>query len=143
MKAEDLAIFIAIDDIYPDLPTPRGRWWTQRRAGRRELARRILAAVEPNDEMIDRMVVAFDNYGKDVANHQLLIDVARRDGPRCFWHHHRPDLKCSDDLSVEHLIPRSKGGSDDHRNLVLSCTTHNSARRDMSVEDFIAKGLKQ
>ena len=141
MKTEDLAIFIAIDDIYADLLKPRGRWWTHLRAGQRELARLILAAIEPSDEMIDKMVVAFDNYGKAVADHRMLIDVARRDGPHCFWHSHRIDIHCSDDLSVEHLIPRSRGGSNDLPNLVLACKTHNSRRGAMSVEDFIAEGF--
>ena len=141
MKPSDLAIYVAIGDIYDDLETPRGRRWMLSVAGRRELARRVLAVIEPGDEMVSKIGQCFDNYGKRRKELQQLIDVAKRDGPRCCWRCHRPEIKCSEDLTVEHIIPRSRGGSDDLRNLWISCKTHNSRRGDMSVEDFVDKGL--
>ena len=39
-------------------------------------------------------------------------------------------------LQVEHLIPKSRGGSDRISNLVLACETCNSAKGDRTAEEF-------
>ena len=41
-----------------------------------------------------------------------------------------------DDYVVDHLIPVSKGGSDDPDNLMLSCHPCNATKRDKLLEDF-------
>ena len=40
-------------------------------------------------------------------------------------------------LEVDHIIPFSKGGSDDFENLVTSCRKCNRQKKDKSVEDFL------
>ena len=139
MKSEDLSIFMAIEDIYHQLPEPRSRHWTASSTGRRDLVKRILSLIEPGDDLIDHIVRCFDNYGKSVSDYRELLDIARRDGPRCFWQPLRPDITCSNDLTVEHLIPQSRGGTDSPHNLVIACRSHNSSRGTLPMEEFIGR----
>lgn len=39
-------------------------------------------------------------------------------------------------VTIDHIVPRSHGGSDNVRNLVPSCKCCNEAKRDLSVEEF-------
>lgn len=41
--------------------------------------------------------------------------------------------------TVDHKIPKSKGGTNDRENLVLACNECNNAKGDRSYEDFIAR----
>jgi hypothetical protein len=50
-----------------------------------------------------------------------------RDGFRCVYCGGSPGR---DNLEIDHLIPRSKGGSDDELNLVTACTKCNSGKSD-------------
>ncbi len=40
-------------------------------------------------------------------------------------------------LTIDHVVPRSKGGSNDIENLVPSCNRCNSNKSDLNSEDFI------
>lgn len=44
----------------------------------------------------------------------------------------------SNSATVEHIIPRSKGGTDDMDNLAMACERCNTRRGCRSVEDFMA-----
>ena len=39
-------------------------------------------------------------------------------------------------VTLDHVIPRSRGGSNDASNLVTACITCNATRRDMPVSEF-------
>ena len=41
-----------------------------------------------------------------------------------------------DPSTIEHVTPKSKGGSDNLDNLVLACKKCNSSKKDKSVEEF-------
>lgn len=43
-----------------------------------------------------------------------------------------------DDATIDHIIPRSKGGTSNRDNLTLACNACNGAKADRSYEDFIA-----
>ncbi|WP_461505339.1 RNA-guided endonuclease IscB, partial [Pseudothermotoga elfii] len=47
--------------------------------------------------------------------------VRVRDRYKCHYADLRPDIPCSEKLTVDHIIPRSKGGTDNPSNLVCSC----------------------
>ena len=47
----------------------------------------------------------------------------------------------TEDLTTDHLIPKSRGGSDDPCNLVLSCAFCNASRKDKGVFEWL--GLKK
>ena len=40
-------------------------------------------------------------------------------------------------VTLDHVKPRSKGGSDDESNLVAACAPCNHAKGDLDVEEFI------
>jgi len=69
-----------------------------------------------------------------------------------FWYLHDARLRlldrdkccvyCGEELSmktasIDHMIPKSKGGSDDDSNLVLSCKACNDAKQDLMPLEFI------
>jgi HNH endonuclease len=59
-----------------------------------------------------------------------VADIWERDGGRCVW--------CSaevwpSDRTVEHLLPRSRGGGDGAHNLLPACRACNRARRSQSA----------
>jgi hypothetical protein len=46
-------------------------------------------------------------------------------------------------LSLDHLTPRSQGGTNDARNLVSACISCNSSRRDRDWRDFAPGGAQE
>lgn len=56
-----------------------------------------------------------------------------RDNSRCaYCNRHVPKKQ----RSLDHVEPRSKGGCDDHWNLVLTCKSCNSQKKDRSLNDY-------
>jgi hypothetical protein len=65
---------------------------------------------------------------------RLLEQVIDRDGPACVW--------CGrelwrEDLTLEHLLPRSRGGRTIAENLVVACRACNRRRRTRPVSAYI------
>ncbi|GLI49099.1 MULTISPECIES: HNH endonuclease [Pseudothermotoga] len=67
--------------------------------------------------------------------------VKIRDNYQCHYKDLRSDIQCSEKLTADHIIPRSKGGTDNPTNLVCCCETHNMAKGNMSYEEFTGKKL--
>lgn len=44
--------------------------------------------------------------------------------------------ECSDDLTLDHVVPRSKGGKNTVSNLVVACRICNEAKANKAVEQF-------
>ena len=73
--------------------------------------------------------------------------VIDRDGKRCFYcrrvtqrlRRSRGGKLPSDTATLDHVIPKSEGGSNDTENLVLACTECNRRR---GTCDFIVFGIK-
>jgi len=62
-----------------------------------------------------------------------VTEIWDRDGGRCVW--------CAAavwprDRTVEHLLPRSRGGSDAHHNLLPACRACNRARRSQAAAAY-------
>lgn len=59
---------------------------------------------------------------------------------RCCWcgERCRPESGHKDSATIEHVTPRSLGGSDDWENLAMACASCNHRRGVASVEDMIA-----
>jgi N6-L-threonylcarbamoyladenine synthase len=65
--------------------------------------------------------------------------VLQRDKYTCRYAKLRPDIPCNKRLQVDHVIPRSKGGTDKPSNLVCSCEAHNEAKGNESYKKFTGK----
>ena len=57
-----------------------------------------------------------------------------RDGPACLWCGREPWRR---DLTVEHLLPRSRGGRTRAENLALACRGCNRRRRSRPVSAYV------
>lgn len=60
---------------------------------------------------------------------QLTLALIRRDGYKCAHHH----CTSQDDLTIDHIMPVSKGGTDDLDNLRFLCRQHNSEKGDSTA----------
>jgi 5-methylcytosine-specific restriction endonuclease McrA len=59
-----------------------------------------------------------------------------RDGHRCVYcGRQRRELGAREQLTRDHLVPRSKGGADEWRNVVTACSACNHAKDCRLVED--------
>lgn len=70
----------------------------------------------------------------ELAGWQLRSYVFHRDGRRCAY----CGTARAERYELDHIIPRSRGGTNRVSNLVVSCHDCNVAKGNMSVEDFLA-----
>lgn len=68
-------------------------------------------------------------HGRDVGNGQRFR-VLERDGFKCTY--------CGSDqrLEVDHIVPRSRGGSNDDSNLTTACWRCNSGKSDIPLQEI-------
>ena len=60
--------------------------------------------------------------------------IVERDGPHCVWCGRHPWPR---DLTLEHLLPRSRGGHGTPENLTPACRRCNRARRSRPVAAYV------
>lgn len=60
--------------------------------------------------------------------------LVQRDGGECYLCHEV--FKSKSDITIDHLVPKSKGGSDLIDNLRLAHVDCNHAKRDLSIEEY-------
>lgn len=65
----------------------------------------------------------------DRKRNSLMLALIRRDGYQC------AECGTTEDLTVDHKIPISKGGTDDLENLGILCRYHNSLKCDQIAEE--------
>ena len=68
-----------------------------------------------------------------------LESLIARDGGTCVWCGRRP---WADDLTAEHLLPRSRSGRGLAENLAVACRTCNKQRRTKPVAAYIRAQLE-
>lgn len=74
--------------------------------------------------------------------------LIQRDGMNCHWCKKTMDLSAPLNTgnfpTIEHILPKAKGGTDDERNLALACRTCNGGRRDTFPFDkeFLRKQIQ-
>ena len=59
-------------------------------------------------------------------------------GRRCFYCQSRVSYL---DLIVEHIEPKSRGGTNDIKNTVLACGSCNSSKCDQTIEEWLEKNI--
>lgn len=69
---------------------------------------------------------------------QLRRSVFNRDGFKCFWCD-KPLI--SKTATVDHIIPKSKGGLFEYGNLVTSCEKCNRKRADKDAVDWLVETM--
>lgn len=62
-------------------------------------------------------------------------EIFERDGWRCHY------CNSMEHLTVDHVVPRSRGGTDDASNLVAACRPCNTAKKDRHYEEFVHSRL--
>lgn len=80
------------------------------------------------------------NQGSNWCRRAKRLRIYERDGWTCIWcgrgvwspHGHDPNLRAT----VDHVIPRAAGGTNDPQNLVTSCMQCNRARGARPALDF-------
>lgn len=60
-------------------------------------------------------------------------NIYRRDDYKCVYCNSR------EDLTLDHVIPKSKGGQNSWKNLVTCCSDCNVKKGDMNVSDFLTQ----
>ena len=80
------------------------------------------------------------NYTKEYDFMFTLDELIEKlgDNPKCYLTGKEIDLSKSRSYSLDHIVPRSKGGDNSLDNCGLSCREANQAKSDLSLGDFIS-----
>lgn len=73
---------------------------------------------------------------------RLRFEVLRRDGFRCRYCG-RPGSESGEGLTVDHVIPRALGGTNDPSNLVAACQDCNAGKSSASPDDQIVADVDE
>lgn len=68
---------------------------------------------------------------------RIRANIFARDGGRCVWCD-RP-VEAGRTASLDHVVPRSRGGGMTQQNLVLACVPCNRDRANRSAWDFLVE----
>ena len=66
--------------------------------------------------------------------------LVQRDGPACVWCGREPWRR---DLTLEHLVPRSRGGHTTPDNVVVACRSCNKRRGSRPVDAYVRELLRE
>jgi 5-methylcytosine-specific restriction endonuclease McrA len=69
-----------------------------------------------------------------------LDEVIERDGPACVWCGREPWRR---DLTLEHVVPRSRGGHTTLENAVVACRRCNRRRGSRPVDAYVRDLLRE
>jgi CRISPR/Cas system Type II protein with McrA/HNH and RuvC-like nuclease domain len=67
---------------------------------------------------------------------QLMEKIGN--SPKCYLTGKEIDLSKSRTYSLDHIIPRSKGGDNSLENCAIACSEANQAKSNLSLEEFIS-----
>lgn len=71
-------------------------------------------------------------------NRRKMLLLGSRDGERCIWCSKPLTHRCAD-ATVDHVVCRSRGGSNGLENLVLACAACNHLRADMPADAWLER----
>ena len=60
------------------------------------------------------------------------------DNPKCYLTGKEIDLSKSGSYSLDHIVPKSKGGENSLENCGLTCREANQAKSDLDLEEFVS-----
>ena len=96
----------------------------------------VRAILNKKREQFSRTRKSGQPYNKYKFNMQELVDKIESN-PVCYLTGRSIDLQDPSSYSLDHIIPRSKGGENTLENCRLACHDANQAKYDMDLEDFI------
>lgn len=65
------------------------------------------------------------------------VNLFLRDGYRCaYCNRHKRELKTHEFLTRDHILPQSKGGKDEWKNVVTACSTCNNKKADYLLSEI-------
>jgi len=91
---------------------------------------RPLVWLDGADLVINEEVISFGRDGTSWDQRDTK-KVLARDGRRCRY----CGVECFEDLTFDHVFPRSRGGGDNQANLVVACQSCNSRKSDRTPEE--------
>lgn len=143
MTFDELPLYEAVYDVYRLVDNPRSERWLT--ADAEVLCRNIqdhLPIGHPY-KMSD-MLDAWMRFGKSgtveggAKKLELLVSVARLHGRKCFWAS-RGLGECTSEVTIDRLLPGSRGGLYSPENCILACSFHNSQRADRTIEEYLSR----
>lgn len=96
--------------------------------------RAIVLLMKKRAQALGKRVIRLVNYiklpyAKLAQNKPSRSMIYKRDGHKCQY------CGSTKELTIDHIIPRSRGGEDTWENLVVACTSCNSRKGDKLLED--------
>lgn len=92
-------------------------------------------------EILNRKLQKFSrNYKNEGTNYMFSYKELKEhigDDPKCYLTGKKIDLYDASSYSLDHIIPRSKGGDNSLKNCGLATREANQAKSDQNLEDFI------
>lgn len=83
--------------------------------------------------------------GLSTFRQKLLEQIIAECGDACHYCRKQTRLNFTtsvnapDHATLDHVVPKSKGGTNDRSNLVLACNACNNAKSDRSYDDFVER----
>lgn len=104
--------------------------------------RAIVLLLKQKAQQLSSRVIRLLNYvkipfSKIVSHKPSKNAIYKRDGNKCQY------CGATKHLTIDHIIPRSKGGGDHWHNLVVACSTCNTKKGDKYLEHSGLKLMKQ
>lgn len=145
MTFDEWPLYEAICDVYRTVDNPRQEIWDH--VERETLCRKILERFPLGSPWLslsaDQIMKAWSSFGKvniekgnPVKKGELIVAVGRIHGRKCFYAD-RDIGECTNNVSLDRLVPGARGGKYSVRNCVIACDFHNTHRRDTNIEDYL------